>query len=264
MKHSPSRVNLGPPPSENTPAPFIVAGPCSVESFKQLDQVGQCLSECGVKWMRGGVYKLRTHPDSFQGLGQSCFEWILEVKKKYKLHFITEITDPRQIDELLQVADALQVGTRNMFNYALLSELGKTNVPIILKRAFSAKIKEFLLAAEYITGEGNQDVWLCERGIRSFDTETTRNTLDLGAIAWIKANTPWRILSDPSHGTGLSELVIPMAHASIAAGADGLLVEIHPEPKKALSDSRQALNFEQFKQLNKIVQQFPKFQENIL
>ncbi len=263
MKHSPPGVNFGLNNEDDFSAPVIIAGPCSVESYEQLDEVARCLKDNSITWMRGGVYKLRTSPDSFQGLGKKCFDWIKEIKSKYQLKFITEVTDPRQIEELLEVADALQVGTRNMFNYALLSELGHTNVPIVLKRAFAARIKELLLAAEYITQQGNQNVILCERGIRSFETET-RNTMDLGAIAWVKANTPWTIFADPSHGTGLSELVTPMAHASLAAGADGLLVEVHPEPKKALSDSRQALDLNQLKILSGLTKQFTQFKKDHL
>ncbi|MEZ4872964.1 MAG: 3-deoxy-7-phosphoheptulonate synthase [Bdellovibrionales bacterium] len=225
-----------------------VAGPCSVESLDQLQQTASFVQGQGASILRGGLFKLRTRPDSFQGLGVEGFDIVHQVKNETGMPYISEITDTRQVEELAEVVDAFQVGSRNMHNYALLKELGKTQKPILLKRGFSGLIDEWIHAADYIASGGNENVILCERGIRTFETKT-RNTFDINAIAYIKQFTPFPIIADPSHGTGMRELVTPIALAAVAAGADGMIVEVHPNPKEALSDGYQALNFEDFNQL---------------
>lgn len=226
----------------------VVAGPCSIESYSQFSETVTSVLGSGATLIRGGMYKLRTNPKSFQGLGNDAYEIVKRVKSEQKIHFISEVTDPRQIEEFDKLVDAYQVGSRNMHNYALLKELGNTTKPVILKRGFAGLIEEWLHAANYIKYGGNPNVILCERGIRTFET-ATRNTFDLNAIAYIKANSDFPILADPSHATGDTALVTPMALAAAAAGADGLMIEVHPEPLKALSDGFQALNFKQFDNL---------------
>ncbi len=226
----------------------VMAGPCSIESQQQLESTAQFVANHKARVLRGGVYKLRTSPKSFQGLGQEAVQLVKAVKKNVDLPFISEVTDPRQISDLNEVIDVYQVGSRNMHNYELLKELGKTDKPVLLKRGFAGFIKEWLLAAEYITEQGNQNVVLCERGIRTFET-ATRNTFDINAIAYIKQNSPFPIVADPSHGTGVSSLVEPISLAAAAAGADGLILEVHPNPQEAKSDGQQALNFDNFSNL---------------
>ena len=226
------------------------AGPCAIESEEQFRRTAEFVQSAGATGLRGGIFKLRTNPKDFQGLGLSCLSMLKKVKLRMDLPFVTEITDPRQIPLLDPVLDVYQVGTRNMFNYELLKELGRVKKPILLKRAFSARISEWLKAAEYILQGGNEDIILCERGIRSFET-LTRNTLDLNALAYLKKESKLPVFVDPSHGTGRADLVPAMSRAALAAGADGLLIETHPEPKEALCDSRQALPFENFKSLVK-------------
>ncbi len=229
--------------------PFVViAGPCAVESKDLFLETARAVRASGASLLRGGIFKLRTAPSSFQGLGREGLEEIRAVKEELGLPLVTEVTDPRHLESMLPVVDMLQVGSRNMFNYPLLSEAGKTGKPILLKRGFSARLEEWVLAAEYILKEGNEDVVLCERGIRTFET-ATRNTLDLASAAWIKARFPFPVIVDPSHATGLRELVEPMALAAAAAGTDGLLVEVHPRPDRALSDGRQSLDLEGFRRL---------------
>ncbi len=226
----------------------VIAGPCSVESEQQFFQTGQFVKNHGACLLRGGIFKLRTSPESFQGLGKSAYDVVQSVKTELGMPFVSEITDPRQIEEMESVVDMFQVGSRNMHNYALLKELGRTQKPVLLKRGFAGLIKEWLLAAEYIVKHGNPNVILCERGIRTFET-ATRNTLDLNAVAYVKARTDLPVIADPSHGTGMSDLVIPMARAAFAAGADGIMVEVHPQPEKALSEGFQALTFEMFESM---------------
>lgn len=231
--------------------PFIlIAGPCSIESKEQIHQITKILIEENISFLRGGIYKMRTQPHSFQGLGEQAIDLIKNLKNIHTLMFVSEITDPRQIEILLPVVDIFQVGTRNMYNYELLKELGKQDKPVLLKRAFSARVKEWLMAAEYLIQAGNEQIILCERGIRTFET-STRNTLDLSGALVAKEKSFLPVIVDPSHGTGKSSLVTPMALAAAAAGLDGLLVEIHPEPEKAMSDGYQSLNFIQFKQMMK-------------
>lgn len=226
----------------------VIGGPCSIESETQFHEIALKVGQNGGRLLRGGVFKLRTKPNSFQGLGAEAYEIVKKIKAQTRLGFVSEITDPRQVGELSEVVDAFQVGARNMHNYALLKELGALDKPVLLKRNFGATIKEWLHAADYIVQGGNDRVVLCERGIRTFET-ATRNTFDLNAVAYIKANTSFPVIADPSHGTGIAELVTPMALAAAAAGADGIMVEIHPRPQEALSDGEQSLNFQQFDQM---------------
>lgn len=230
------------------PGIVMIAGPCSIESEAHLRETATAVKNSGAAMLRGGVFKMRTSPNSFQGIGTPAFEFLGQVKNDAGLPMVCEITDPRQIEVMLESVDMFQVGSRNMYNYELLKELGRLDRPVMLKRAFAATIDEWIHAAEYVVKGGNDQVVLCERGIRTFET-ATRNTLDLNAVAWIKAHTDFAIVVDPSHGTGRRELVMPMALAGIAAGADGLICEVHPVPDKALSDAFQALSFEDFADL---------------
>ncbi len=238
---------------QKSPRPFmVIAGPCSVESGEQMQSVADTIKQENIFFLRGGVYKMRTHPDSFQGLGKEAIDLVRDLKKEHSLSFVSEITDPRQMEMLSSVVDIFQVGARNMYNYELLKELGGQPKPVLLKRAFSARVTEWLMAMEYLVKAGNNRVILCERGIRTFET-STRNTLDLSGALVAQKESSLPVIVDPSHGTGDSSLVINMALAALVAGLDGLLVEIHPAPEKALSDGYQSLNFSQFKQLMKQV-----------
>jgi 3-deoxy-7-phosphoheptulonate synthase len=228
----------------------VIAGPCAVESLEQFLTTAKAVRASGAVGLRGGLFKLRTDPKSFQGLGPDAFEIAKIVRAETDMPFFSEITDPRQISEFMDVVDAFQVGSRNMHNYSLLKELGQTRKPILLKRGLSALFKEWMLAAEYIVKGGNEQIILCERGIRTFET-STRNTFDVNAIALAKQSCPFPILADPSHGTGNAKLVPAVALAAVAAGADGLLIEVHPDPSKALSDGYQSLNLKQFDDLMK-------------
>lgn len=223
----------------------IIAGPCSIESKKQLNTIASTIVNSNCSALRGGIFKMRTSPSAFQGFKEACFPWINQVKQQHPLSMVSEITDPRQIDLLNDKVDVFQVGSRNMYNYELLKELSSLNKMIILKRGFSATVKEWIKAAEYLQSAGNPHVVLCERGIRTFET-TTRNTLDLNSVAYLKTNTDFKVFVDPSHGTGVRNLVKPLSLAAIAAGADGLLIEVHPQPEKALSDGQQSLNPQEF------------------
>lgn len=226
----------------------MIAGPCSVESEEQIFGIARFLKEKNIKFIRGGAYKPRTSPYSFRGLGAEGLSMINQASKENDLRVVTEILDLQMLDEVYNHADILQVGSRNMQNFHLLHELGKIDKPILLKRGMHAKTKEWLLAAEYILAQGNEKVILCERGIRSFDPDT-RNVMDVGIIPLIRELSHLPIIADPSHGTGASQRVIPLSMASLVAGADGLIIEIHPEPAKALSDSKQALDYQTFEML---------------
>ena len=226
----------------------VMAGPCSIESEAQVDTVAARVKELGARVLRGGAFKPRTSPYSFQGLGFPGLKMIRTAADKYGLLVISEIMDHTQIPAMLDLVDVLQVGARNMQNYNLLKELGKVSKPVLLKRGISATIEELLLSAEYIMSGGNYNVVLCERGIRTFEN-ATRNTLDISAIPVIQKLSHLPIVVDPSHGTGRRDKVPPMARAAVAAGADGLLIEVHPEPEKALSDGAQSLYLDQFEQL---------------
>lgn len=226
----------------------IIAGPCSVETEEQIFATAELLHKLGIKFIRGGAYKPRTSPYSFMGLGKKGLELLSEAAKQYDLRVVTEIMDLSLLDEVYQYADVLQVGSRNMQNFYMLNELGKTDKPILLKRGMHAKVTEWLLAAEYVLSGGNEKVILCERGIRSFDPES-RNVMDVGVIPLIKELSHLPIIADPSHGTGAASRVESMAMACAAAGSNGLIIEVHPNPKQALSDSAQAVNFTQFEHL---------------
>jgi 3-deoxy-7-phosphoheptulonate synthase len=226
----------------------VWAGPCSVESSDQFSKTAREVKRLGGAGLRGGLFKLRTHPSSFQGLGRDAFEIVRQIRLDTGLPFVSEITDPRQINDFLDIVDAFQVGSRNMHNYALLKELGGIKRPVLLKRGLAATFSEWMAAADYLVRGGNEQVILCERGIRTFET-ATRNTFDINSIALAKLESPFPVLADPSHGTGLAKLVPAVALAAAAAGADGLLLEIHPEPAKALSDGYQSLDFIQFANL---------------
>jgi len=223
----------------------MIAGPCSVESYTQLEKVSAFLSENQVKMLRAGAYKPRTSPKSFQGLGRDGVKIIHEICEKYGLISVTEIMDIRDLEYMEQKIDVLQLGSRNMYNYSMLKELGKTNKPILLKRGLMATVEEFVFAAEYIQNEGNARIIMCERGIRTFEQET-RNTLDLSCVALLKQKTNYPVVADLSHSLGRKDIMVPMAKASLAAGADMLMLEVHPEPEKALSDAKQQLNLNEF------------------
>jgi len=226
----------------------IIAGPCAVESRENYLDIALKLKELGVHILRGGLFKPRTSPYSFQGLGREGLSIMTEARDLTGLPLVSEIMDVRDIDYMFEKVDILQVGSRNMQNFSLLEELGRTKKPILLKRGLSATIEEWLLAAEYILNGGNPNVILCERGIRTFETYT-RNTLDIGAVPLIKNLSHLPILVDPSHATGKWKMVTPVAKAAIAAGADGIMVEVHPEPDRALSDGKQSLTPDNFQKL---------------
>lgn len=228
----------------------LMAGPCAVESESQILDVAVRLREIGATVLRGGAFKPRTSPYSFQGLGEDGLKMLARAGKDTGMALITEAVDPDGVDIVAEYADVIQVGARNMQNYPLLRRAGRTGKPVLLKRGMSATITELLLAAEYLLAEGNPNVILCERGVRSFDTQT-RNLLDLTAIPVVKSLSHLPIIADPSHGTGIRSMVIPMARAAVAAGADGLLIEVHPDPPRALSDGAQSLYPEQFEDLVK-------------
>lgn len=223
----------------------IISGPCSIESLSQLEEVSSSLVKNKLKFIRAGAFKPRTNPESFQGLGLKGFDYLNEIRNKYNLITVSEVMDPRDIEVALENIDIIQVGTRNMYNYSLLKELGRIDKPILLKRGMSATISEWINASEYIRRAGNEKVIMCERGIRTFETYT-RNTLDLMTIPIIKKETDLPIIIDPSHGTGRKELILPASIAAKAMGADGIMVEIHPRPKEAFSDGDQSLNLEEF------------------
>lgn len=226
----------------------IIAGPCAVEDYDSLYLIAEFLKSLGINYLRGGSFKLRTSPNSFQGLGVEAINYIHEICSNLNLFSVSEITNINEIDSFYDKIDILLVGTRNMYNYPLLKEIGKSKKTVILKRGMSATIDEWLMAAEYISNEGNQSIILCERGIRTFETHT-RNTLDLSAVPVVQSLSKFPIFVDPSHATGNSNFVPSMAKAACAAGANGLIVEIHNNPQSALSDSKQMLSFESFKQL---------------
>lgn len=229
--------------------PFVViSGPCAIESREQFLRIANQVKKSGAIALRGGMFKLRSNPEAFQGLGKEAFSIAQEVKRLTGLPFFSEVTDPREISDMLGLVDVFQVGSRNMHNYSLLKELGQIRKPILLKRGFAGLIKEWLLAADYIVKGGNDQVILCERGIRTFET-STRNTFDLNAIAYVKQYTSFPVIADPSHAAGDSRLVIPISLAAAAAGADGLIIETHYAPDEALSDGFQAIDFSQIDQL---------------
>ncbi|MBA3346600.1 MAG: 3-deoxy-7-phosphoheptulonate synthase [Gemmatimonadales bacterium] len=228
----------------------VMAGPCSVESERQILEAARCVREAGATVLRAGAFKPRSSPYSFQGLGQPGLRMLARAREETGLLIVTEAMDAEGMDLVADVADIIQIGARNMQNYSLLKHAGRSGKPILLKRGLSATIQELLLSAEYILAEGNPRVILCERGIRSFD-QSTRNLFDLSAIAVVHGLSHLPIVADPSHGTGHRDMVSPMARAAVAAGADGLLVEVHPNPDRALSDGAQSLYPEQFERMMK-------------
>ena len=230
------------------PEIVVAAGPCAVESGEQIHRIAEDVARVGAKVLRGGAFKPRTSPYTFQGMGERGLKLLREAADKNGLLVVSEVLDPSQIALMLPYVDIFQVGARNMQNYPLLRALGGVSKPVLLKRGMSAKVEELLLSAEYIMAGGNYNVILCERGIRTFET-ATRNTLDIAAIPVIKTLSHLPILTDPSHGTGRRDKVPPMARAAVAAGTDGLLIEVHPNPEQALSDGAQSLYPEQFAQL---------------
>ncbi len=235
----------------------VIAGPCSVESRDQIFEIAGTLKEMGIKFLRAGAYKPRSSPYSFQGLKEKGLEFLSDVKKELGMMIVTEAKDINTLPIISKVADIIQIGARNMQNFSLLEQVGDLTNTILLKRGLAATIEDFLMSAEYILSKGNYNVILCERGIRTFET-STRNTLDLNAVPVIKKNSHLPILVDPSHGIGIWDKVTPMAMASIACGADGIMIEVHNHPDKAFSDGFQSLTPKNFKNLlNKIGQIAP-------
>jgi len=224
---------------------MTIAGPCTIESRDQLLDAAVAVRDAGAQLLRGGAYKPRTSPYSFQGLGEGGLRLLAEAREETGLPVVTEVMDARDLDEILEVADVIQVGARNMQNYTLLTELGRAGRPVVLKRGLSATLDDLLMAAEYILKEGNESVILCERGIRTFET-AYRFTLDLMAVPVLKQRTHLPIIVDPSHAAGRRDLVLPMSLAAAAAGADGIIVEVHPEPERAICDGPQQLRTEEF------------------
>lgn len=229
-------------------AVVVIAGPCSVEGKENTLDIARFIASKGAKGLRGGAFKPRTSPYSFRGLGKEGLEILAEVREETGLPVVTEVMDTRQVELVAEFADALQIGARNMQNFPLLSEVGRTHRPVLLKRGMSATVKDLLLAAEYVMSQGNMNVMLCERGIRTFET-ATRNTFDLAAIPLLKKETHLPVIADPSHGAGRRDLVHALSYGAVAAGADGLIVEVHPDPESALSDGEQTLDYQEFDQL---------------
>lgn len=230
----------------------VIAGPCAVESYDQFLETARAVKEAGASLLRGGAFKPRTSPYSFQGLAEEGLKIMAEARKETGLGIVTEVVNPRDVELVDQYADMFQIGARNMQNFTLLTEVGRTQKPVLLKRGLSGTVNEWLMAAEYVMSAGNPNVVLCERGIRTFETET-RNTLDLSAVAAVHELSHLPVIVDPSHGTGKWKYVIPMARAGVAAGADGLIVEVHPRPEEALSDGPQSLRPDAFLKMMKEV-----------
>lgn len=228
----------------------VIAGPCSIDTEDLFRQTTQHVKAAGASMIRGGIWKMRTSAQDFQGLGTDAFASVRRVLKENQIDLVSEVTDPRQIEMLDDVVVMYQVGSRNMHNTALLKELGRTRKPVLLKRGFAALVDEWIKAAEYITSGGNKDVILCERGIRTFET-ATRNTLDLNAVVYVKARTSLPVIVDPSHAIGIRSMVPQLCLAAAASGADGIIVEVHPSPETALSDGKQTLNLPEFSQMMK-------------
>ena len=238
--------------------PVVMSGPCAVESREQLFEAADIVKKAGAQFLRGGAYKPRTSPYSFQGLEEQGLKFLVEARERTGLRVVTEVTTVEAVDRVAAYADMLQVGARNMQNFGLLKAVGKSGKPVLLKRGLAATLDEWLNAAEYIMNEGNPDVVLCERGIRTYETYT-RNTLDLSAVAAVKHLSHLPIIVDPSHGTGKWRMVRPMAYAAIAAGADGLMIEMHPNAAKALSDGPQSLTPEHFERVMNGVRKLSSF-----
>ena len=233
----------------------VIAGPCSVEGRDMLEETAEHVVSRGARGLRGGAFKPRSSPYSFQGLGEEGLQILSDVRSRTGLPIVTEVMDTRQVDLVASYADVLQIGARNMQNFSLLTEVGRLRRPVLLKRGMAATVKDLLLAAEYVMSQGNPNVILCERGIRTFGT-ATRNTFDLAAIPVLKRETHLPVLADPSHAGGRRHLVAPLSYAAIAAGADGLLVEVHPDPETATSDGEQSLDFAEFDHLMSTLRPF--------
>lgn len=241
--------------------PVVVGGPCAVESEEQILKTARFVKQSGADLLRGGAFKPRTGPHTFQGLGEEGLKLLAKAREATGLPIVTEVMSPDNVGLVAQYADLLQIGARNMQNFDLLREVGRIKKPVLLKRGMSATIEEFLAAAEYILDEGNDQVILCERGIRTFET-ATRNTLDLAMVPLVKELTHLPVMVDPSHATGKRSLVIPMAKAALVAGAHGVLVEVHPEPEKALSDGPQSLTFAGFQKMMADLELLQNFLKN--
>lgn len=227
---------------------LVFAGPCAVENLEQIIETAKIVKDSGAVGLRGGAFKPRTRPESFQGLGEEALKYLALAKAETGLLVVTEVIDEDSLNKALPVADILQVGSRNMQNYALLKLLAKVDKPVLLKRGLAATLEEWLGAVAYLEKGGNRKIILCERGIRTFET-MTRNTLDISAVPLLKKLTPYPVIVDPSHAAGRRDIIPSLAKAAVAAGADGLLIEIHPEPERALSDGQQSLNFQEYEQL---------------
>ncbi|HEY9836615.1 MAG TPA: 3-deoxy-7-phosphoheptulonate synthase [Vampirovibrionales bacterium] len=241
-------ISIGSSTTIGGPDLLIIGGPCAVESLEQMETVARHLAHAPVQLLRGGVFKPRTSPYSFQGMGDAGLTILSAVRERYGIPVVTEVMSVHQIESIIAHADLLQVGSRNMQNFDLLKALGEAGKPVLLKRGLAATLEEFVFAAEYILSHGNPDVILCERGIRSFDS-FTRNILDLGAVVALKQITHLPVMVDPSHAAGKRELVAGLARAAVAAGADGLIIECHPEPEQSVSDARQALSLAEMVEL---------------
>lgn len=236
---------------------IVIAGPCAIESYEQLLETANSVKRSGANILRGGAFKPRTSPRSFSGLKKDGLEILKKVREITDMPVITEVMDIRDIDMIYETADILQIGSRNMQNFSLLKEIGKQDKPVMLKRGLSATINEWICSAEYIAAEGNENIIMCERGIRTY-SDYTRNTMDISAIPVIKEKTGLPVIADPSHATGIRNLVEPMALASIVAGADGIMTEVHPEPEEALSDGDQSLTFDMFDEMMKKIDKIRK------
>src|SRR6187200_3307534 len=223
----------------------LIAGPCTVEYREQTLETARAVAEAGATWLRGGAFKPRTSPYTFQGLGDDALAILREAREETGLPVVTELMDPRHVESVLESADVIQIGARNSQNFLLLAEVGRADKPVLLKRGLSSSVEELLMAAEYVAKEGNERIILCERGIKTFET-STRYTLDLGAVAVLKQETHLPVIVDPSHAAGRRELVLPLARAAVAVGADGIIVETHPRPEEALSDAAQQIPTAEF------------------
>ncbi len=232
----------------------IVAGPCAVESYEQVEAVAEAVKEHGVKLLRGGAFKPRTSPYDFQGLGMEGLKILNQVARKHDLAVVSEIVNPADLEEAHEYIDVIQIGARNMHNFELLKEAGRTSKPVLLKRGLAATISEFMNAAEYIMSKGNSNIILCERGIRTYE-KATRNTLDISAVPILKQETHLPVFVDVTHSTGRRDILLPIAKAALAIGADGIMAEVHPDPAVALSDSEQQMDIEQFNEFARILKE---------
>ncbi len=258
FKKTPTIINIGEDVVFGGEETVIMAGPCSIEGEEQIMKTAKAVKKAGAGILRGGAFKPRTSPYSFQGLQEKGLKLMKKAAEETGLKIVTEVMTPEHVDLVGKYTDIFQIGARNMQNFFLLKEVGNTDIPVMLKRGMNATYKEFIMAAEYIMSEGNYKVILCERGIRTFE-DYTRNTLDLMSIPILNKLTHLPVVIDPSHGTGLRELVAPAARGAVVMGVDGLLIEVHPDPTKALSDGQQSLDFEEFEQLMISLEEIPSF-----